>query len=247
MKSTNKIAVYTAIFGPYDGLLPQPKLANVDYICFTDQPFRSKTWKIVPITPVFEDLTRNARMIKVLPHRYLPDYEVSVFMDGNFLILKDISPLVAHALSERPMAIFDHNKVVDKRNCIYDEYDAILALQQRRGKLKDDPDTMRHQVERYRMEGYPEQNGLISSGVLLRKHHDPHVRKTMETWWNEICEGSKRDQLSFNYAAWKNQFDPVLLPYDLRNNEFFYLLGKHRKNNLAKLIKFRLKRFFGLG
>ena len=29
-----KIVVYTAIFGGYDGLIPQPEFEDVDYICF---------------------------------------------------------------------------------------------------------------------------------------------------------------------------------------------------------------------
>lgn len=62
------------------------------------------------------------------------------------------------------------------------------------------------QMERYRNEGYPEHNGLIDSGILVRELKNQKVINLMETWWQEVLHGSKRDQLSFNYACWKNDF-----------------------------------------
>ncbi|MDE7250890.1 MAG: hypothetical protein K2N82_13635, partial [Lachnospiraceae bacterium] len=66
--------------------------------------------------------------------------------------------------------------------------------------------TMDVQIERYRNAGYPEHNGLIDSGILVRELKNERVIKVMETWWQEVLHGSKRDQLSFNYACWKNDF-----------------------------------------
>ncbi|MFP4012528.1 MAG: hypothetical protein ACLFVQ_00440 [Chitinispirillaceae bacterium] len=42
----NRIAIYTSIFGGYDGLLPQKKLEGADYICFSDRHHRSRTWDV---------------------------------------------------------------------------------------------------------------------------------------------------------------------------------------------------------
>ena len=44
----------------------------------------------------------------------------------------------------------------------------------------------------------------------------------MEDWWTEIKYGSKRDQLSFNYVAWKNSLNFNYMDGDSRNNEYFY-------------------------
>ena len=85
-------------------------------------------------------------------------------------------------------------------DCIYQEKKACLSLK------KDVPEIMEQQMERYRLEGYPKNNGLIDSGILVRELHNEKVRKVMETWWKEILNGSRRDQLSFNYACWKNDF-----------------------------------------
>ena len=242
----NKIAVYTAIFGPFDGLLPQIKIKGVDYICFTDQPFTSKTWQIKHIDPVFEDSRRNSRRIKVLPHLFLQEYEYSIFMDGNYLIRRDIKPLLFEKLADANMAIFDHNQCEDARNCVYDEYESIIRLMEEKGVQKDDPKVLEQQIDRYKSEGYPEQNGLIFSAVLFRKHNEADVVKTMECWWDEIKNNSKRDQLSFNYAAWKTNLKFNIIDGDLRNNKWFFMIGAHRPDYSKKLFRYRLKRFFGL-
>ena len=41
---------------------------------------------------------------------------------------------------------------------------------------------------------------------MVRDLHDERVENVMETWWEEVLNGSKRDQLSFNYSCWKNDF-----------------------------------------
>ena len=43
----------------------------------------------------------------------------------------------------------------------------------------------------------------------------------MEDWWTEIKYGSKRDQLSFNYVAWKNKTKFNYMDGDSRNNQYF--------------------------
>ena len=69
---------------------------------------------------------------------------------------------------------------------------------------------------------------LLSSGVLYRRHTDSEVIKVMEDWWVEIKRGSKRDQLSFNYSAWKNNFDFEYINNDVRHNQYFDI-KKHNK------------------
>ena len=144
------------------------------------------------------------------------------------------------------MGIYDHNQASDARDCVYKEHKAIIDIYKERGILKDDLVTIKNQITRYKKQNYPHENGLISATVLFREHHNQHVKKTMETWWNEIKNGSKRDQISFNFSAWKNNFKPYIIDGDVRNNAYFYMLGKHRKSFLKKLITYRIKHLFGL-
>ena len=246
MDNTN-IVFYTAIFGGYDGLLPQPVQKGIDYVCFTDQPFRSKSWQIIHHEPPFEDPTRSSKVFKINPHKFLPDHQRSVWIDGNFLVRGKPAPWAHNLLNQKPMWVYDHNQTpADPRNCLYKEYEALMEMYRTSGRTKDKPEVMKAQMERYRAVGYPENNGLLSGGILIREHHHPEVIKTMELWWEEIQKGSRRDQLSFNYAAWRNGFDFGFVDGDIRRNEHFFQIGIHRPDYKGKYIRYRLKRIFRL-
>ena len=64
--------------------------------------------------------------------------------------------------------------------------------------------------------------------VILRRHNEEDCIKLMESWWTEIQYNSKRDQLSFNYVAWKNKVKFNYIEGDSRNNEYFINVGKHK-------------------
>ena len=219
----NKIVIYTAIFGAKDELLePRVKLEGVDFVCFTDQDFTSKVWDIRKSKREFDDPTREARMHKVLAHKYLPEYETSIWIDGNIVVKQNPVQLIEDHLSDTNMAIFDkQNNVWDPGDCVYDEFENLLEIGKKRGVHKDDPEIMKAQIERYRAEGYPEHNGMIISMIMLRRHNEQDVKVTMEKWWSEINGGSKRDQLSFNYSAWKTGLKLTWLPGDSRDNPYF--------------------------
>jgi hypothetical protein len=227
-----KIVVYTSIFGGYDELIDdQFQMEGVDFICFSDRNIESKTWNVIKSVPIYNDSNRNAKKYKILPHRYLSEYDYSVWIDGNFKVISDIRDLC-----NVNYAVYDHMQCFDKRNCIYDEANAILNF----GKIhsqntpergiknwKDNPTTIINQINKYISDGYPHQNGLSSNAIIFRNHNNSDVIKTMEDWWLEIKYGSRRDQLSFNYVAWKNKFNFVYLQGDSRNNEYFVSVGKH--------------------
>ncbi|WP_299368579.1 glycosyltransferase domain-containing protein [Winogradskyella sp.] len=244
---SKRIVVYTAVFGNYSGLIPQPKLPNIDFICYTDQDISAKNWKVIKVDPpVANDNTRSNRWYKILPHKHLSDqYDVSVYIDGNIWVLKDINELIEEKMAVAKMACFDHNQNIgDKRNCIYEEYKAIIEDGKERGIYKDDPDTMKKQMERFREEGYPADNGLITAPILIRKHSDKEIIKVMEAWWHIVANESKRDQLSFNYVAWKLNFtDYTIIDGHVRTgNPWFYTIS-HRKNYTFKMFKIKLKKF----
>jgi len=240
-----KIVIYTAIFGNYDGLIPQPEFPDIDYLCFTDKPVNCKPWRVVEVKSKFNDATLDARYHKILGHPVLEKYETSVYIDGNFLMLENPEKLIQEKLQgNKVLAYFDHNKADDARDCIYDEYEALLKLEEEKGYFKDDPKAMKNLIDFLKKENYPLRNGLISSGVLLRKHKDLELHNLMKAWWHFVKNYTKRDQLSFNYVLWKQDFDRyVLLEGDIRRgNPWFYFLGSHRKDYRIKLLKYKLKR-----
>ena len=208
---------------------------------------RASPWEIRVTAPKNSDPNRCAKEFKILPHRFLKEYEVSVWIDGNYLVVGDVTEAVRTFLGESAMAVFDHLLTKnDARDCLYREFESIMELGTKTGVYKDDPAVMKKQIERYRSEGYPEGNGLLFASILMRRHNRPDVQSAMEAWWHEIENGSRRDQLSFNYIAWKTGLQYVMIPENVRSNRWFFQIGIHRRSYRMKLLRYRLKRLFGL-
>ena len=234
----NRNVIYTAIIGGYDELVePDVVPDGWDFICFSDRSLRSSTWKVRRVQPACVDNTRAARKHKLLAHRLFPEYDISLWIDGNIKIRADVNELVTY-LDDCNYATYDHSQnVLDPRDCIYEEAKAILRLgdanMQRtpeRGKsnYKDDPEIIQRQVEKYRSEGYPQHAGLVVQMEVLRRHGEQDVTDAMENHWIELKNFSKREQLSFNYIAWKHQLRVELIPGDSRDNKYFLHMGTHK-------------------
>lgn len=196
---TGKGVVYSAVIGNYDAVQePEYVDPDLDYIMFTDNPaITSKVWQIRLVEREEGlDHVRMARKIKILGHQYLPEYAYSVWLDGNLKIVGDLQQYIARYRQQEPILCVNHCTC----DCIYKEMERCATIN------KDSVEVMEKQIARYRQEGYPEHNGLIESGILVRDIQDEQLQKVMEVWWQEVLNGSKRDQLSFNYACWKQGF-----------------------------------------
>ena len=213
----NKYVVYTAIYGNKDVLKdPLHINKNFDYICFTDnKDIKSNVWEIIHSDAVCKDPVRSAKIFKVKPHEYLQDYEISIWVDANFLICSDLNQFVNLLGDQANTLLFEHDQ---GRNCIYDEAE-IISLHG-----KDDPEIINKQVKKYKEEGYPEKNGLTANSILLRRHNEDDIKELMNLWWEEINQHSRRDQISFCYCKWKLNTKMYMLRYpnfDIRLNNWF--------------------------
>ena len=199
-KTNNKKVVYTCITGGYDGLI-EPKYISdgFDYVCYTDNPnLISYIWDIRPLPEETDELStiKKQRYVKLNPHRLLSEYELSIWVDGNVSLNGDLNEFVSDNIEPRISVYVPQHP---SRNCLYAEERAVLSMK------KDVKENTNPQINRYREEGFPYDYGLLQSNILLRMHNNPGCIKLMEDWFNEVKNGSHRDQLSFNYAAWKNE------------------------------------------
>ena len=72
---------------------------------------------------------------------------------------------------------------------------------------------------------------------MVREHHNKDCIRVMETWWDEVLNNSRRDQLSFMYAVWKNGFtaqDLGGIDDTFRNGPEFSVGVRHNKVNMIK-------------
>ena len=195
-----KKVVFTCITNRHDPCVITPSFLNPDwdYICFCDDPkygpyhsWPSAVWQYAPIPDNIKDLSpaKQARWIKLHPHILFPDYEESLWVDGNAEIIGDINELV----SQEGITFIRH----PYRDCTYREQLSIWK------DKKDSPLHTIPQTLKYLEGGLPYNYGLPETGYIYRKHHDPKCIEFMECWWKEILNGSYRDQLSVMWAVYK--------------------------------------------
>jgi len=179
--------VYTAIFGQYDRLIEPIVHGNdIDYVCFTDNPsLASDTWRIQAFEPYLPgDTVRSARLHKICPHRFLGQYEYSLYIDGN-MRLREVPNVVA-MLNGKTLAMERHRK----RKCLYAEAEVCKERQLDRRTVID------QQIDAYRRMGFPENAGLYASYMIGRRHNDRKLMILSEKWWEHVCLFSRRDQIS---------------------------------------------------
>lgn len=223
-----KVVVYTCITGGYDNILePSFVTPGVDYICFTDNlNMKAKTWKLKPIPEELLSYSKvkQQRGVKILAHRYLSDYDISIWVDGAVIVKGNIKEYIG-TLDFNNYSVFipEH----PARKCIYKEKDACVRIRKIKG---DEIALAEKQMKRYRDDGFPENYGLVQSNIMVRRHNDPYSKDLMEQWWSELKNYSHRDQLSFNYALWKQGSKKFkYLIKTTCNSKVFNWIKKHNK------------------
>lgn len=227
-----KIAVYSCITANYDTIL-EPLYAEpgIDYILFTDMDVpEGSQWKKIDITgwQEYTELTpvQLNRKVKMLPFRYLPDYDYSIYVDGNMEIVAPVSPLIEE-MGNHGLGVHYHRV----RDCIYDEVGFIICLN------KADSELSRRQLAAYEKEGFPCHYGLYENPVIIRKHGDKEVCRLMEAWWEEYLRYSTRDQFSLPYIIWKTGYDRSkihIIEKDLNHNYRFNWVHPHNRNRVQQ-------------
>jgi len=196
--SNSKIAIYTCIFGNYDKIY-EPKFIpnNCDFYIITDQfTVNNSCFKVINPNKYeileLDNIKRN-RFFKMNPHLIFPDYEYSIYIDGNIEVYSDLTELV-NKIPKSGIAFHAHNK----RNCIYNEYEVCKLLG------KGDSEKTKKQINSYKEDGFPNGFGMVEANVIARQHNNPICKDIMADWWKEYSIWGGRDQISLPYVIWKH-------------------------------------------
>lgn len=238
-----KKVVYSCITGGYDNV-PEYKYLDKtwDYILFTDNAELIKLgkyyhWTIRKLEFSKLDNVRNARWHKVNPHILFPEYQYSLWIDANISVNNsNIFKKCQKYINENiDIAVPLH----PNRKCIYDEADAVKSL------CIDSPRIVDREMKFIQSQKYPRNNGLHETGILFRNHNK--MSAMSDEWWNMISKYSKRDQLSFDFVAWK---------YGINITPMYTIPGMHRtcgdftfvyidSHNQDKIKKFKYPYYIG--
>lgn len=216
---SGRIAVYMAIFGSYD--IPYEPFvidSRCDYYLITDQKISAQSvWKnvsesVYSLTSELDSLQKN-RYYKIHPHQIFPQYDYTIYLDGNIEIMGYISELVKYINEKTGIAL--HN--MSNRDCVYDEEKACLLLG------KGNPDGIHKQLERYRKANFPKHFGMYECPIIVRDN-SKMCKSIMEQWWSEFIIGARRDQISLPFIIWNMglKFNDVgFLGNNVRTNPYF--------------------------
>ncbi|MFA5166621.1 MAG: glycosyltransferase domain-containing protein [Candidatus Paceibacterota bacterium] len=212
-----KVAVYTANFGESEVYTPVAIEMGVDYFYFTDRPVSLEHWIVKTVERRFDNPRLESRYYFDNSTTVLPDYDITIMHGANAQLL--ISPLsLIDMFIKSDIAAFNH----PHRNCIYKEAEVC------KGVGKDSADKIDKQIKRYKAAAFPSNYGLHACGLIIRKNTES-VQNFESLWWQEVLNGSYRDQLSFDYIRWKTGISISEIPGNIFSSPYIRINLHNRK------------------
>ena len=210
-----KVCVYTCITGDYDNLKEViVKEDNIDYICFTNnKEISSSTWKVIYIED--EKLSNHylSRKLKMIGNPYIDtNYDLSIWIDASIMFKKSVNEFLLEYfdLSKDLLAACKHSS----RNSIREEAAACIKYK------KDSEEIINSLLQFYKKEKFPDNLGLLEMTLIVKRHNDSLVKKTMNLWYDMLLKYSKRDQLSFMYCLYKTKLPFKVIPLNVWDNDY---------------------------
>lgn len=201
--------VYTALVGQYEALNEQPvaRESGLPFICFTDDPsLRSETWEMRPIDLLFRlDAVRSQREVKLRPHRYLPEFSSSLYIDNSVILTEVPERVFERYAPASGLALVQHSY----RPSVVDEFHAVHEAG------FDDSARILEQLNHYAL-SRPEvlEQRPFWGGIQIRDHDNQAVRDVLDVWRSHVLRYSRRDQLSVNYVMAELGFAPDIIEID---------------------------------
>ena len=111
--------VYTCLFGDYERFndFQYERSSDLDFVLFTDDAeIESRYWRRIVMPLGMLDAPRAVREIKTQPHRFLPEYDWSLFVDNTIRLKVPPNEIFDKYLasSASPYVCFRHYR----RDCV---------------------------------------------------------------------------------------------------------------------------------
>ncbi len=222
--------VYTVLTGQYEPLNEQPiaSSSGLPFICFSDDPTRpSGMWQLRGFEPPFAgDHIRCQRTVKIQPHKFLLDFDESLYIDNSVLLRTPPERLFEAADLSTGLCLPTHSF----RSLLLDEFGAVAADE------LDDPNRVAEQLGHY-LTACPDvlMRKPMWTGLMLRDHNNLRLQTAMDIWLAHVYRYSRRDQLSVPVACAAAALQPSCLAIDNHRSEFHswpHLDGRREERRL---------------
>ena len=197
-KGYRKVVVYSCLIGDYDQVATFNKQKGYDYILFTDLKIKNTNWSVFPIPDEVLKLNvsdiKKQRYIKIHPHKFFRNYDLSLYIDANYVIKGDLDDYLINTLNPIDHIYIPHlqfGKGIKQ------------AIEKAIEKKLDDSNLLKEVMDRYNKLNILSKSGIVNAGLIIRKHNTKDCIKLIEKWWEEVRDYSHVDGFAFNYAGYK--------------------------------------------
>ena len=218
-----RVVVYTCLFGNYETPKePLFKDPRVRWVLFTDDSsLTSSAWEVRVVTEALSSPRRSSRMPKILPHIFLEEHDISLYIDSSLEIrAPDILFSVHLMLGDKDLALYRHHS----RNSVYEEIECCEKQHLESHEL------CAWYRNFYESVPLPPHLGLFENTLIARRN-TKEIRALNEQWWSFYGTlGGQRDQLCFPAALHAVGMTPnsIAQGEQVRNNPFVNFHRHHR-------------------
>jgi hypothetical protein len=211
---------YTAILNSYDQL---PNFVhwddNVRYICFTNGPLDAgnSKWELVYIPSYFKDPKITSGFFKANSHILFGADVISLWVDGNLRNINVTAASAVKMVAHSPVAALP----LRERTKVSEEIDVVVSLG------LEHPSSAGRLRQMFRTDGFPDDQPLAATMMLVRDHRSAALRRANGAWWSLISSGIRRDQLTFNFALWRSGITQAYIDVDWRAPNYYFTRIAH--------------------
>ena len=222
--ANTKVCIYSALFGGRDTFRDPIVDMDVDWVLFTDdRTITSDIWDVryYDIPPDTSPSIFYKRF-KCLPHTYLAEYDLCLWMDHNIIVTSPT--FIDYVLSN-----FECNSLLLVNHILSDggcnkTMTEELELSLMNIKYANEP--IAKQVDAYLDNNYPNDFGMFLSGIMLYNISNYFVKSFCTNWYLDILKYANKIpqcQISLSYMIWKNAslFDAIDL--DIYRNDMIVI------------------------
>jgi hypothetical protein len=220
-----KIALYTVNVGAYDSPKSLVTTPYIHYYYFTDDESYTppKGVNAYYVEPSSNPIVQS-RDIKINIHKFLPEFDYYIYIDGNYSIKKGLAELLKEfRIDNVSLWLKKH----PKRSNIAEEAKRVKEVK------KAEPAKVDEQIEYYKSLGYNiHNNSLYECNVFMRANH-PKINAAFEEWFEHVEAFTQRDQLSLPFIINKHNLKPLIFnDYSIRR---FFQLHPHATNTVMNI------------
>jgi len=222
-------AIYRCVFGDYDVVRPERiVIGGADYYLFTDDPsLQVYPYRTVLVQDVSCGPSLTNRKLKIVLPPIMRTYDVTIYMDGNIVVLDDFSSLIEeYFASDADIGLFRH----PYHDSLEDELELCVAS----GKC--DEKALRRELSHYSAMSLSDWKGLSENSILMRRRPSRRMDQAMSHWFDLVSSYTGRDQICLPLVRAKYQLREHFFrfsPRSLFNPYFVVYPHKHRNGSFS--------------